>query len=206
MRSGARVCLRMTDNIRRCVICGKPLIGDRTKYCSLGCYHSANPTQCEHVCVDCGSTFVGHIRSTRCPDCRAEHKRELARACHRRSKQRLTRQQGSEDNCARCGAVYTVLNPAQKYCEKCAPVAIRERIRMRNNLQRCRKKKAMTKISDTIAQKRIEHGLTQKELAEKIGCYPKDVCRWENNVRRPSTESLVKIAKALDCTLDDLVT
>lgn len=64
----------------------------------------------------------------------------------------------------------------------------------------------MTKISDTIAQKRIEHGLTQKELAEKIGCYPKDVCRWENNVRRPSTESLVKIAKALDCTLDDLVT
>lgn len=64
----------------------------------------------------------------------------------------------------------------------------------------------MTKISDTIAQKRIEHGLTQKELAEKIGCYPKDVCRWENNVRKPTAESLVKIAKALDCTLDDLVT
>lgn len=64
----------------------------------------------------------------------------------------------------------------------------------------------MNTIKNAIAQKRIEHGLTQKELAEKIGCYPKDVCRWENGVRTPTAESLVKIAKALDCTLDDLVT
>ena len=34
--------------------------------------------------------------------------------------------------CEMCGAVYTVLNPAQKYCEACAPIAIRERIRERN--------------------------------------------------------------------------
>ena len=32
----------------------------------------------------------------------------------------------------KCGDVYTVLNPAQKYCESCAPIAIRERIRERN--------------------------------------------------------------------------
>ena len=32
----------------------------------------------------------------------------------------------------KCGDVYTVLNPAQKYCDACAPIAIRERIRVRN--------------------------------------------------------------------------
>lgn len=64
----------------------------------------------------------------------------------------------------------------------------------------------MNTIKNAIAQKRVEYGLTQKELAEKIGCYPKDICRWETGVRKPTTESLVKIAKALGCTLDDLVT
>lgn len=205
----------MTDNIRRCASCGKPLIDYQTKYCSVQCYHAApHSIYCEHVCVDCGKAFVGHIRSTRCPDCRAKHKTTLARECRLRSRMRKTREIGSNDLCARCGAPYTVTNPAQKYCERCASIAIRERILARNKLQqnqRCEKRKRqkverMNTIKNAIAQKRVEYGLTQKELAEKIGCYPKDICRWETGVRKPTTESLVKIAKALGCTLDDLVT
>lgn len=198
----------MTDGgIRRCLVCGAQLPRTSAKYCSVACYRLAGATVCDHICVDCGVSFRGHIRSTRCPECRAEHKRELARKCRQRSRRRLTREMGSKDFCERCGAVYTVLNPAQKYCEACAPIAIRERIRKRNNRQQAnRREKGIMKISDAITRKRIEHGLTQKELAEKIGCYPKDVCRWETGVRKPTAESLVKIAKALDCTLDDLVT
>lgn len=121
----------MTD-IRRCLVCGAQLPRTNAKYCSVACYRLAGATVCDHICVDCGVSFRGHIRSTRCPECRAEHKRELARKCRQRSRRRLTREMGSKDFCERCGAVYTVLNPAQKYCEACAPIAIRERIRARN--------------------------------------------------------------------------
>lgn len=56
-----------------------------------------------------------------------------------------------------------------------------------------------------LAQMRREKGLTQSELAAKIGCYAKDVSRWENGVRTPGAESLAKLAAALGCTSDDII-
>lgn len=62
------------------------------------------------------------------------------------------------------------------------------------------------KTNDSLlAQLRCEKGMTQSELAAQIGCYAKDVSRWENGVRTPGAESLAKLAAALGCTSDDII-
>ncbi len=56
-----------------------------------------------------------------------------------------------------------------------------------------------------IARLRMERGLTQADLAALIGCYPKDICRWETGKRIPSTKSLVKLAAALGVPMEQLI-
>ena len=56
-----------------------------------------------------------------------------------------------------------------------------------------------------IAQRRIALGLTQKQLAEAVGCYPKDICRWELGRHAPRGEALLKLSRALNCTMDELM-
>ena len=67
------------------------------------------------------------------------------------------------------------------------------------------KKPRKTGSDSFLAQMRREKGLTQSELAAKIGCYAKDVSRWENGARTPNAESLAKLAAALGCTSDDII-
>lgn len=56
-----------------------------------------------------------------------------------------------------------------------------------------------------IAKRRIELGMTQQQLAEKVGCYAKDVSRWEKGVFMPHVETMLKIAAVLGRSIDDLV-
>ena len=67
------------------------------------------------------------------------------------------------------------------------------------------KKPRKTGSDSLLAQMRREKGLTQSELAAKIGCYAKDVSRWETGARTPGAESLAKLAAALGCTSDDII-
>ena len=67
------------------------------------------------------------------------------------------------------------------------------------------KKSRKTGSDSALAQLRREKGLTQSELAAKIGCYAKDVSRWETGARTPGAESLAKLAAALGCTSDDII-
>ena len=55
-----------------------------------------------------------------------------------------------------------------------------------------------------IARIRIARGLTQKQLADKVGCRQKDVSRWEAGTK-PSAVYLIKISGALKCTVDELL-
>lgn len=57
----------------------------------------------------------------------------------------------------------------------------------------------------TIARLRLARGLTQGQLADMVGCYAKDISRWETGARRPGSVSLIKLARALGCSLDDLI-
>lgn len=67
------------------------------------------------------------------------------------------------------------------------------------------KKPRRTCSDSALAQLRSERGMTQRELAALVGCYPKDISRWENGVRTPGAESLAKLAAALGCSSDDII-
>jgi len=52
-----------------------------------------------------------------------------------------------------------------------------------------------------IIKKRIEKGLTQKELAKKIGTKQSAISRFESGAYNPSFSFLQKVAGALDARL-----
>lgn len=56
-----------------------------------------------------------------------------------------------------------------------------------------------------IATARMAAGLTQGQLAERIGCMQKDISRWERGVCKPGVDKLVKIAGELGCTVMELI-
>ena len=60
-------------------------------------------------------------------------------------------------------------------------------------------------LGDNIRKLRKLIGLKQSGLAEKTSVHQKDISRWENGERIPNATSLSKLAKALQCTLDDLI-
>lgn len=51
-----------------------------------------------------------------------------------------------------------------------------------------------TDLGTVLRDARSDAGLTQKQLAEKVGKGQTAVCGWENNHARPSTRTLSKIA------------
>lgn len=57
----------------------------------------------------------------------------------------------------------------------------------------------------TLARIRIERGLTQCQLAGRIGCCQKDISRWESGERTPGMASLIKLSAALGCTMEELI-
>lgn len=56
-------------------------------------------------------------------------------------------------------------------------------------------------IVEQVIRKRLEKGLSQKQLAEKIGTKQSAISRLEGGNSNPSVAFLEKIAKALDSKL-----
>lgn len=56
-----------------------------------------------------------------------------------------------------------------------------------------------------IAQRRIAAGLTQAQLAQKLGVTWLTISRWEHEVRNPRRPMLRKLAEALGCEPRDLL-
>jgi transcriptional regulator with XRE-family HTH domain len=52
---------------------------------------------------------------------------------------------------------------------------------------------------------REENNLTQQELAEILGVSQSTVAMWETNNSLPRADKLPAIAKALGCTIDELL-
>lgn len=57
----------------------------------------------------------------------------------------------------------------------------------------------------SIKQKRLDLGLTQKELAVKIGVDQSAVAQWENGKTAPNRGRLMRVAEALGCSVSDLL-
>lgn len=59
-------------------------------------------------------------------------------------------------------------------------------------------------IAARLIALRKEHGLTQQEIADKIGLHVNQVRRYESGSAQPSLEALKKIAVAMSVTIDSL--
>ena len=52
---------------------------------------------------------------------------------------------------------------------------------------------------------RIARGMTQRQVAERIGTATTTVSMWEGGEREPNIDKLRKLAALFDCTIDELV-
>lgn len=64
----------------------------------------------------------------------------------------------------------------------------------------------INKIGKQIATLRKEHGFTQENLAEILNISAQAVSKWENGHALPETTILLNLAKALDTSIDSLLT
>ena len=61
------------------------------------------------------------------------------------------------------------------------------------------------KVSEILKNLRIESGLTQNELSEKLGIGQATIACYENGKREPHIFNLIAYADFFECTLDYLV-
>lgn len=60
-------------------------------------------------------------------------------------------------------------------------------------------------LGENIKKARKAAGLTQKELAERLNVYQKDISRWESNTLTPSTIAFYNICKELNASADEIL-
>lgn len=60
-------------------------------------------------------------------------------------------------------------------------------------------------VGDNIRMARKSLGITQKEMAARLGVYQKDVSRWENGVLLPTLEVFRSICEVLGVSADELL-
>ena len=63
----------------------------------------------------------------------------------------------------------------------------------------------MTSFSERLKELRKRNNLTQQELADKVGTNRVNVTKWETGRTEPTLENIVKLAKILDTTTDELL-
>ena len=57
------------------------------------------------------------------------------------------------------------------------------------------------RIADKVAERRMQMGMSQRELAELCGTTQSAIARLERGGRPPRIDTLLRIAEALDCEL-----
>lgn len=61
------------------------------------------------------------------------------------------------------------------------------------------------KVAQRIKELRIEKGMTQKQLAQIVGCSQPMIVMWEKGECEPTASALFKLSEALNCTADYLL-
>ncbi|MDE5741346.1 MAG: helix-turn-helix domain-containing protein [Oscillospiraceae bacterium] len=60
-------------------------------------------------------------------------------------------------------------------------------------------------LGENIRRKRLEYDIEQQELAQRVGIKNAMLCLIEHNKRKPSLDTLKKLADALHCSVDELL-
>ncbi len=61
------------------------------------------------------------------------------------------------------------------------------------------------KFAEQLKKLRTEKGLSQEDLAQKLFVSRQAVSRWESGDDTPDLETIIKITKIFDCSLDFLI-
>lgn len=59
-------------------------------------------------------------------------------------------------------------------------------------------------LKDNLKKARMEIGLTQKQVAEKMNITQQQYAKWENGIRSPKDDTLQKLANIFNTTTDAL--
>ena len=59
-------------------------------------------------------------------------------------------------------------------------------------------------LKDKLKKLRIQHNMTQEEVAERLGFSAQTVSKWERGISYPDITLLPKIAKMFRCSIDSL--
>ena len=59
-------------------------------------------------------------------------------------------------------------------------------------------------LKDNIKKARLDAGLTQKEVAEKLGVAQAQYARWESGGRNPKDETVERLAKIFNTSFETL--
>ena len=68
-----------------------------------------------------------------------------------------------------------------------------------------REKEYLMSVYIRLKEMRIKKGISQEELAEKLGINRTMIIHYEKGRNQPSLERTIQIAHILNCKLDDLV-
>ena len=60
-------------------------------------------------------------------------------------------------------------------------------------------------LKDRIRARRKDLGLSQKDVADRMGIPSYNIANWEQGRAEPSVENLQKLAKSLECSLWDFM-
>ncbi len=60
-------------------------------------------------------------------------------------------------------------------------------------------------LGDAIRRRRDKLGMSQEQFSEVVDCHRNFVGRVERGQQNPTIDTLVRIAKALDCTVREIV-
>lgn len=60
-------------------------------------------------------------------------------------------------------------------------------------------------LGENLKKARKAAGVTQKELAEQLDVYQKDISRWETGERVPNAIALAEICRILKASADDIL-
>lgn len=63
----------------------------------------------------------------------------------------------------------------------------------------------MANFSTNLQYRRMAGGMTQEQLAERMGVSRQTVSKWESGASYPEMEKLIALCGLFDCTLDELV-
>ena len=60
-------------------------------------------------------------------------------------------------------------------------------------------------FSRRLKEKRLEMGLTQKELGDLLGASKTIVCNWEKAKKKPSSKNMIQLSKILNASMEHLI-